>query len=585
MSPNFSWPATAFWIRPRALSGLLVLVVMISFAAPRLLAGEPAAEPAREGAIGPDGARFSLVPPWQHIAIAATLTPGTAGVPYSAVISVDGGDAPYKFQEQNLPTGLALNQQTGAISGTPQTAGKFNFAVWVTDNEGDRGLGWVTLTIAAKSAVTISVTPNSTSVDSGATTQFQANISNSSNTAAIWTASQGTISSSGLFTAPTVSADTSVVIEATSVADSTKSASAAVSVAPPANAKVSMEVIFPPTNPYATDYQAVQTYLMSNPIVSGADLTVEWGMIDQGPGVTPQYDWSSIDTAIAPWVAAGKTVNLIVWANSDSTTATCSNGAASTTGNCAVPSYVWKSLGAANYTSCATQYGTQQIPNYLDRANFQIPYQQFMAALIQKYGSDSQIGYIRFGLGHGGETFPATGWDSTTTSCGSAFTAWGTTLTAWETYLAGMLSYETGLHSTRQLMLGVTPMGYPSNSVPDYLAALAVPMHVGFGSQGLQQSDITNYPNCTADWCNLFAEFAGQGLLELQTNLVSCPDNSCATGSLVNLVPFAVSHHATVLEIYYQDWLLAFDPSYAGYSEYGAAYAKVLTTAANATIQ
>jgi hypothetical protein len=50
-------------------------------------------------------------------------------------------------------------------------------------------------------------------------------------------------------------------------------------------------------------------------------------------------------------------------------------------------------------------------------------------------------------------------------------------------------------------------------------------------------------------------------------------------------VPFAISHHATVLEIYYQDWLVAFDPSYPGNSEYGAAYAKVLTQAANTSIQ
>ena len=101
-------------------------------------------------------------------------------------------------------------------------------------------------------------------------------------------------------------------------------------------------------------------------------------------------------------------------------------------------------------------------------------------------------------------------------------------------------------------------------------------MNIGFGSQGLQQSDITNYPNCTANWCNLFAQFTGQAALELQTYLLSCPDNSCTTGSLVNLVPFAISHHATVLEIYYQDWLTAYDPNYPGYF---TAYQAILQTA------
>lgn len=570
MSPNFSRPAAVlpFYSRQAKYSFFTLIIVL---AALQAFAGEPGAPRAR-----------IIAPPWQHLKITATLTPGTVGIPYSSVITVSGGDAPYKFQEENIPAGLVLNEQTGGISGTPEAAGAFTFAIWVTDAEGDRGLGWVSITIAAKSIVTISVTPTSTSLNSGATAQFSAAISNTSNTAAIWTASQGTISTSGLFTAPNVTANTSVVVTATSEADSTKSATAIVSVTAAPAAKVSLEVLFPPTNPNTSDYKAVQQYLMSNPVVAGGNLTLEWGMIDQGNGV---YNWTATDAEIAPWAAAGKKVNLIVWANSDSTTATCTNGTTSTTGNCAIPSYVWKSLGSSNYTTCVTQYGTQQIPNYLNRAAFQLPYQQFMGAVIQKYGSNPEIGYIRFGLGHGGETFPATTWNSPTVACGKAFTTWGVTVTAWETYLASMLDYEQTLHSTKQLMVGVTPMGAPPTAVPDYVAPLAAPMKVGFGSQGFELSDITNYPNCTADWCNLFAQFAGQVPLELQTYLQSCPDNTCTTGSLVNLVPFAVSHHATVLEIYYQDWLVAFDPSYPGNSQYGAAYAKVLTTAANTPIQ
>ena len=50
----------------------------------------------------------------------------------------------------------------------------------------------------------------------------------------------------------------------------------------------------------------------------------------------------------------------------------------------------------------------------------------------------------------------------------------------------------------------------------------------------------------------------------------------------MNLVPFAISHHATVLEIYYQDWLLAFDPTVPGYTP---EYAQVLTQAAKTPIR
>lgn len=581
MSPNVPRNATGLSSRsPQILSGfffLLFIAVLVALTIPQNLHAQM-----RDSSIA-----VSQMNGGQrgHLTISATLAPATVGVAYNAVISVGGGTAPYWFGSQNLPAGLSLNNKTGGISGKPTTAGNFAFAIWVGDLQGDDGIAKFTLTVNNVTSVGVTVTPTSATVSSGASAQFQATVSNTSNTAVTWSATAGTISSSGLYTAPTVTKSLSVVLTATSVADSSKSASANISVTTAASAKVSLEVLFPPTNTRSDDFKAVQTYLMSNPAVSGGNLAVEWGMIDQGPSSNPQYNWSAIDDAIAPWVAAGKKINLIVWANSDSTSSPCINGQTNTTGNCAIPSYVWNALGSSNYTSCTTQYGTQQIPNFLNRAAFQLPYQQFMAAVIEHYGSNASIGYIRFGLGHGGETFPVTGWNNTGAACGKAFAAWGITVASWETYLAGMLDYEETLKSGKQLMVGVTPMGAPTSVVPDYVAPLAVPMHVGFGSQGLAQSDITNYPNCTANWCNLFAEYAGQAPLELQTVLQSCPDNSCTTGSLVNLVPFAVSHHASVLEIYYQDWLLAFDPSYPGNSEYGAAYAQVLTQAANTSIQ
>jgi hypothetical protein len=43
------------------------------------------------------------------------------------------------------------------------------------------------------------------------------------------------------------------------------------------------------------------------------------------------------------------------------------------------------------------------------------------------------------------------------------------------------------------------------------------------------------------------------------------------------LIPWAVANHAKVFEIYYQDWLTAYDPNYPGFYP---AYQPVLQAAA-----
>jgi hypothetical protein len=80
--------------------------------------------------------------------------------------------------------------------------------------------------------VSIAISPASATVQSGTTQQFTATVTGSANTAVTWSASTGTISSSGLYTAPSVGANTSATITTTSQADSSKSASASVTVTP-----------------------------------------------------------------------------------------------------------------------------------------------------------------------------------------------------------------------------------------------------------------------------------------------------------------------------------------------------------------
>ena len=76
--------------------------------------------------------------------------------------------------------------------------------------------------------VSVAIRPSSASVQTGSPQQFSATVSGSTNTRVTWTATGGTISSSGLYTAGNTVG--SYGVTATSVADSTKSATAQVTV-------------------------------------------------------------------------------------------------------------------------------------------------------------------------------------------------------------------------------------------------------------------------------------------------------------------------------------------------------------------
>src|ERR1035438_5892155 len=79
--------------------------------------------------------------------------------------------------------------------------------------------------------VTVSISPVSAILLTGGTQQFTATVTGSRNSAVTWSATGGTVSSSGLYTAPTTTG--TYTVTATSVADTTKSASAAVTVTAP----------------------------------------------------------------------------------------------------------------------------------------------------------------------------------------------------------------------------------------------------------------------------------------------------------------------------------------------------------------
>jgi len=87
------------------------------------------------------------------------------------------------------------------------------------------------VTVSTAPVVAVSLAPGSASLSTGGTQQFTASVSGTSNTAVAWSATGGSVSSSGLYTAPSTSG--TYTVKATSAADSTKSASATLTVSAP----------------------------------------------------------------------------------------------------------------------------------------------------------------------------------------------------------------------------------------------------------------------------------------------------------------------------------------------------------------
>ena len=78
----------------------------------------------------------------------ASLGTATAGAPYSASLAAAGGVPPYTYSVSGLPDGLSASA-SGAISGTPATAGSYTVGVTVTDSQGSKATASLALTVVA----------------------------------------------------------------------------------------------------------------------------------------------------------------------------------------------------------------------------------------------------------------------------------------------------------------------------------------------------------------------------------------------------------------------------------------------------
>jgi hypothetical protein len=165
-------------------------------------------------------------------ALTATTTTTTATITWTTAVPANSqityGTTTSYGSSSALNSSLVTAHSATLTSLTAGTT--YHYRVLSADSTGVLVTGLDNVFTTPAAAISVSVSPTTATVASGGTEQFSAQITNTSNTAVTWSATSGTVSTTGLFTAPTVTATETVTVKATSVADTTKSASATVTV-------------------------------------------------------------------------------------------------------------------------------------------------------------------------------------------------------------------------------------------------------------------------------------------------------------------------------------------------------------------
>jgi hypothetical protein len=157
--------------------------------------------------------------------VSLTLSPTTASLQPGQQAQFTAAVSGTSNSLVNWATSGGTISSTGTYT-APSAAG--TYIVTATSAADPTKSSSATVTVAVQTPVSISISPTTSSLQTGGQQLFVAMISGTGNTAVTWSASAGTIASNGTYTAPSTAGNYTVT--AVSVADPTKFASAVVSV-------------------------------------------------------------------------------------------------------------------------------------------------------------------------------------------------------------------------------------------------------------------------------------------------------------------------------------------------------------------
>ena len=123
----------------------------------------------------------------------SNLTDATVGQPYTTALDADGGGGDYTWAltAGSLPTGLALTDTTGVISGTPTAADTTEFTVQATAGDGQTDTATLTLRVQEAEAITINTYALPPVIVGGT---YDVHLSTSGGTSEqVWSVAEGTL--------------------------------------------------------------------------------------------------------------------------------------------------------------------------------------------------------------------------------------------------------------------------------------------------------------------------------------------------------------------------------------------------------
>ena len=235
-------------------------------------------------------------------AISVSVTPSTVSIQ-------TGGTQQFTATVTGLAnTAVTWSATGGTVSITglytaPTAAGTYTVTATSASDSSESATATVTVTTTPV-PIGISITPLLASLTAGGTQQFTATVTGTTNTSVTWSASGGTVSSTGLYTAPSSPGTYSVT--ATSAADPSKSASSAVTVS------AGVPAIAVSVNPTSPSIQAGSTQQFSATVTGTTNTAVTWsasaGTISSGglyraPASAGTY--SIIATSVADTTKSG----------------------------------------------------------------------------------------------------------------------------------------------------------------------------------------------------------------------------------------------------------------------------------------